>query len=396
MTADGQARKLRGLISIEKGKPPLTQPYHGSDAEVYLTPQLLRGRVATGETVKPGSRPVRAKQGDTIVIWDGANSGEILLGRPGVVPSTMARINHDPQFQPRYFYYALKRWEHYLKAQTSGSRVQHVDRELLENLEILEMPAQAQNRISDTLTAVDLAIEQTERLVAKQGLIRAGLLVDLLTKGVDEAGEIRTEDTHDFRDSAIGRIPADWEVSALGSVADISSGVTLGGQHSGPNTVELPYLRVANVQDGYLDLREVKIIRVPSASVNKYLLRPGDVLMNEGGDFDKLGRGTVWRGEIDQCLHQTTSLRCAHMRACSTRTSQRPFRRRRTGSPSSFLPRSSQPTWPRSTRRSFEPSRYRDQSMTSNFVSSKSCISNQRRRTWSQGNSRSCARCGRA
>ncbi|MGY1846965.1 restriction endonuclease subunit S [Blastococcus sp. SYSU DS1021] len=304
MSASVKARRLRGLISIEKGKPPLIQPYHGSDSEVYLSPQLLRGKTAMGETVKVGSNAVHAEQGDTIIIWDGANSGEILLGRPGVVPSTMARINHDARFLPQYFYYALKRWEHYLKAQTSGSRVQHVDRELLENLEILDLSAPVQQRIAETLIATDQAIDSTERLVAKAGLIRAGLLVDLLTNGVDEAGEIRTEHTHVFRDSTVGRIPAEWEVCALGSVADISSGATLGGPPTGPNTVELPYLRVANVQDGYLDLREVKSIRVPSASVNKYLLQPGDVLMNEGGDFDKLGRGTVWRGEIDRCLHQ--------------------------------------------------------------------------------------------
>jgi type I restriction enzyme S subunit len=80
--------------------------------------------------------------------------------------------------------------------------------------------------------------------------------------------------------------------------------VTLGAKHIGAATVELPYLRVANVQDGYLDLREVKTVRLPAATVEKYVLRPGDVLMNEGGDFDKLGRGAVWQGEIDPCLHQ--------------------------------------------------------------------------------------------
>ena len=72
----------------------------------------------------------------------------------------------------------------------------------------------------------------------------------------------------------------------------------------GRNTVELPYLRVANVQDGYLDLSSVNMIRIPKSHVEKYLLRVGDVLMNEGGDFDKLGRGSVWKGAIHNCLHQ--------------------------------------------------------------------------------------------
>ena len=68
--------------------------------------------------------------------------------------------------------------------------------------------------------------------------------------------------------------------------------------------VRLPYLRVANVQDGYLDLAEIATIEIAVTEVGRYLLQPGDVLMNEGGDFDKLGRGYIWRGEIAPCSHQ--------------------------------------------------------------------------------------------
>jgi type I restriction enzyme S subunit len=66
----------------------------------------------------------------------------------------------------------------------------------------------------------------------------------------------------------------------------------------------VPYLRVANVQDGYLDLGEIKTVRIAPTLAEKLLLRRGDVLMNEGGDFDKLGRGTVWNDEISPCVHQ--------------------------------------------------------------------------------------------
>jgi type I restriction enzyme, S subunit len=90
----------------------------------------------------------------------------------------------------------------------------------------------------------------------------------------------------------------------LDDVADIASGVTKGQRFNGRQTVTVPYLRVANVQDGYLDLTEVKTIEALPADVEHLRLRPGDVLMTEGGDFDKLGRGAVWRGEIDPCIHQ--------------------------------------------------------------------------------------------
>jgi type I restriction enzyme, S subunit len=68
--------------------------------------------------------------------------------------------------------------------------------------------------------------------------------------------------------------------------------------------IELPYLRVANVQDGYLDLSEIKSVAVLKSEVDRFSLQTGDMLMTEGGDFDKLGRGTVWRGQISPCLHQ--------------------------------------------------------------------------------------------
>jgi len=90
---------------------------------------------------------------------------------------------------------------------------------------------------------------------------------------------------------------------SLGAVAEIVSGVTLGRRLTG-RTIRLPYLRVANVQDGHLDLSEIKEVGVLETEVNKWQLACGDLLLTEGGDWDKLGRGTVWRGEIANCIHQ--------------------------------------------------------------------------------------------
>jgi type I restriction enzyme S subunit len=66
----------------------------------------------------------------------------------------------------------------------------------------------------------------------------------------------------------------------------------------------LPYLRVANVQRGRLELENVKTMICPADKVDDLLLRKGDVLLNEGGDRDKLGRGWIWNGEINRCIHQ--------------------------------------------------------------------------------------------
>jgi type I restriction enzyme S subunit len=91
----------------------------------------------------------------------------------------------------------------------------------------------------------------------------------------------------------------------LGYLASIQSGITVDGNRSdGPDDVTLPYLRVANVQDGHLDLATITEMRVPESLARCATLKRGDVLMTEGGDLDKLGRGTVWAEEIENCLHQ--------------------------------------------------------------------------------------------
>ncbi|MCC6958859.1 MAG: restriction endonuclease subunit S [Dehalococcoidia bacterium] len=99
-----------------------------------------------------------------------------------------------------------------------------------------------------------------------------------------------------------------WPVVPLGEVAEVRAGVTLGRRLVG-DTVALPYLRVANVQDGFLDLTTVKSVAVLPSEVDKWRLEPGDILVTEGGDWDKLGRGTVWGGEIEGCIHQNHILR---------------------------------------------------------------------------------------
>lgn len=94
--------------------------------------------------------------------------------------------------------------------------------------------------------------------------------------------------------------------------ATIQTGVTLGKDYGGQEVSEYPYLRVANVQMGHVDTDDIATVSIPRREAGRYSLRPGDVLMTEGGDLDKLGRGTVWDGSISPCLHQNHvfSVRC--------------------------------------------------------------------------------------
>jgi type I restriction enzyme S subunit len=110
-----------------------------------------------------------------------------------------------------------------------------------------------------------------------------------------------------YKDSGVewlGEVPEHWEVKPLKRVAAIQTGLAKGKEVEPEHCVEVPFLRVANVQDGFLNLEQIHTILIPEQSLDRYLLRHGDVLMNEGGDFDKLGRGAIWNGEIELCIHQ--------------------------------------------------------------------------------------------
>jgi type I restriction enzyme S subunit len=153
-------------------------------------------------------------------------------------------------------------------------------------------PKDEQAAIARILDAVDTALDRTRAAVGRARSLDHSLLHDLLEKGLDGTR------------ATARKYPAHWKVRRVDEVADVGSGVTLGKDVSGFKSVGLPYLRVANVQDGHLDLSTIKTVRVRVDEVDDYRLQPGDVLMTEGGDIDKLGRGAIWEGQIENCLHQ--------------------------------------------------------------------------------------------
>ena len=168
----------------------------------------------------------------------------------------------------------------------------------LKTFEFLSPPLSEQQAIATVLDSIDDAIERTEAVIAATERLRDSLLHQLLTRGVPGW---HTE----WKEApGLGTIPAVWEVVRLGEVAEVQTGKAVNRKTSSGGDIEVPYLSVANVKDGYLDLGEVKTLRVSKNEVGRYGLKSGDVLFTEGGDADKLGRGTVWKQEIPLCLHQ--------------------------------------------------------------------------------------------
>ncbi|MHA2230979.1 MAG: restriction endonuclease subunit S [Candidatus Hodarchaeales archaeon] len=104
--------------------------------------------------------------------------------------------------------------------------------------------------------------------------------------------------------SKLPELPQGWIWSTIGAITDTVGGVTKGRKFHGRKTISVPYLRVANVQQGYLDLGLIKEIDILADELEKYELKNNDLLLTEGGDWDKLGRSAIWHNQIKGCVHQ--------------------------------------------------------------------------------------------
>ena len=154
--------------------------------------------------------------------------------------------------------------------------------------------------LSQKRDQVDALIANVQAQIEKLKAYKQSVITEVIIKGLDP--------TVPMKDSGIewlGMIPKHWRTAKLQYCAQIRSGITLGKKYPmGTEMIERPYLRVANVQSGGVLLDNLKTVEVSAEDDFQYRLSAGEVLMTEGGDRDKLGRGCVWKGQIDPCLHQ--------------------------------------------------------------------------------------------
>ena len=157
---------------------------------------------------------------------------------------------------------------------------------------------------------MDKAISETEALIAKQQRIKTGLMQDLLTRGIDENGNLRSEETHQFKNSPLGRIPVEWEVKKIKDSGELKLGRQTAPKYQlGINPYF--YLRVVNISDGRLDLRDVKSMDFTRNEFQIYCLEYGDILLTEGDLVSAMnvGRSAIFRGEVEKCCFQNSLIR---------------------------------------------------------------------------------------
>ena len=164
----------------------------------------------------------------------------------------------------------------------------------LRNLPILLPPLLEQRAIAAVLDSIDDAIERTEAVITATERLRDALLQELLTRGVP-GWHTQWKDV-----PGIGTIPAAWEVVRLGEIYEVQLGKMLSPKaRQGKNP--RPYLTNRNVRWGKFDLSDLPTMDFDRREIEKFQLRPGDLLVCEGGDT---GRAAVWLGEIADCYYQ--------------------------------------------------------------------------------------------
>lgn len=173
---------------------------------------------------------LKLKQGDVIIAnTDLTRNGDI-VGCPLILPNLqtsevtmsmdLSRLDLiSDEIDEKFVYYALmtSSARKFMKENSSGSTVLHLKTSKVPSFRLLiPLEKTEQSTIATILTTTDQAIEKTEQLIAKYERIKAGLIQDLLTRGIDEQGNIRSEETHEFKDSELGRVPKEWRVGTVG------------------------------------------------------------------------------------------------------------------------------------------------------------------------------------
>ena len=243
-------------------------PYYGATGQVgYLDDYLTDGEyVLLGEDGAPFLNPFASK-------------AYIISGKAWV--NNHAHILQSKS-NNKFLCYYLNYFDY--NSYVSGTTRLKLTQAQLKRIEIPDISKDEQQRIvsciEELFSELDKGVETLQTIKEQLAVYRQAVLTSLYPEMTEE------------------------NTVSLDAIADITSGITKGRKLDGQDTLRLPYLRVANVQNGYLNLSEMKSIELKPSEREKYLLKYGDVLYTEGGDRDKLGRGTIWRDEIKECVHQ--------------------------------------------------------------------------------------------
>ena len=236
-----------------------------------------------------------------------------------VASTGFAVLTAKENASPKFLLYAIlsENVSRQIDGLVIGSNYPAINSSAVRSLKILAPPVPEQAKIAEVLSTVDRAIEQTEALIAKQQRIKTGLMQDLLTRGIDEHGNPRSESTHPFKDSPLGRIPVEWEVSSLERCvkqnAPICYGILMPGTgfDGGIPVIKVKDITGGRILQNHLLLTDPKIDR----QYKRSRLRAGDLVITIRGTT---GRIAAVPPELDGANITQDTARLRIKEECST------------------------------------------------------------------------------
>ena len=239
-----------------------------------------------------GKQSVESGQTQT----QGATVGEVGIAKVQLATKQgIHGIVCDDELSSDFLYYKLQTLKNYLKANAQGSTISEVRAPFIRTIPIsfpTSKPEQA--KIAEVLSTVDRAIERTEALIAKQQRSKTGLMQDLLTRGIDEHGNIRSEETHEFKDSPLGRIPTEWEFTTLGAIVLGGGGVLqtgpFGSQLHAYEYIDdgVPVIMPQDMHSG--EISDEHIAHIPedkAQSLSRHRVKVSDIVFSRRGDLER-------------------------------------------------------------------------------------------------------------
>ncbi len=244
------------------------------------------------------------------------NPGEVILsicatiGRP--IITTFPVCIHDgfvwfdeliKDVDREYLYYYLSSKEEILSNSRQTGTQGNLNTGIVSRVGLLLPTSKPeQTKIAEILSTVDRAIAETEALIAKRQRIKTGLMQDLLTRGIDEHGNIRSEQTHQFKDSLLGRIPMEWEVAEIEKKLD----EIIDYRGRTPKKVDsgVPLITAKNVRDGYLNIYPQEFIE--EGAYDDWMTRGiphyGDILFTTEAPMGNVAKVPEYRIALAQRL----------------------------------------------------------------------------------------------
>jgi type I restriction enzyme S subunit len=263
-------------------KPDETAEEYSKDYLPYLSAECLR-KNRTAKFAKLTENVVLVNDDDLLLLWDGSNAGEFFLGRKGVLSSTMVRIAlKEERYDVKFLFYLLKMREQYLKGQTKGTGIPHVDGNVLDNL-VIPLPSfEEQRAVVEVLGVVDSAIGLVDEVIAKTEHLKKGLMQTLLTKGIGHT---------EYKDTPIGKTPKTWQTVKLGEVLELCQyGLSVKLGDKGKYRI----LKMDDIVNGVAVPNNAKYVDLDEATFNNFRLEKRDILFNRTNSYELVGRTGIF------------------------------------------------------------------------------------------------------